>query len=360
MARQKTGKNFFFGKVLDQYPDEVSRRNRENLKMLSLLGIIIMPFSLAIGWSMRGVFQSNAELLIMLAYFIIMYLVMRFSVVPENWVLTAFYLWMSPVMITGIFMGTFRDPRELSVTIMVFLCVVPVFILDKPWRIISFILISSGIYAVCCYYAKPPQVFAADMVDLVLVCALSIGSNCFILRDRIDNVESTMKLRLMAETDALTKLHNRGAGVEKVSFLLQQGKFGMFVLIDCDDFKNVNDSYGHENGDAALKAIAICLKESFRDEDVVMRFGGDEFAVFAQNLKSPEDRKKCIGRMMKMIDGLSFPDMPGYHITISAGMSVVDSKTRKSFETLYHESDLALYSAKKNGKHFCSFFEESK
>ena len=196
------------------------------------------------------------------------------------------------------------------------------------------------------------------MVDLVLVTALAISANCFILRDQLNDVVNNMKLRLMAETDALTELHSRGAGVEKVSFLLEQGKSGMFLVIDCDNFKNINDNYGHVNGDAVLKAIAVCIKRSFRSSDVMMRLGGDEFAVFAQNLKSREEGEACIERMMKMVSSLSFPAMPDSHFSVSVGVSIADSENRKSFEQVYIESDQALYQAKKSSKNLCAFFED--
>lgn len=356
--KRKDWGNFFRGVVVEQYPEEIAKRNSENLKTFSLLCIAILSFSLVFGWVMRGIFQSTTEILIMWIYFLIMYIVTKFVAIPQNYALVVFYLWMVPIMGVGIIMGTFGDPTKISVTIMVFLCLVPVFILDKPWRIILFILITSIAYAICCYFAKAEKVFATDMVDLVLVTALAISANCFILRDQLNDVVNNMKLRLMAETDALTELHSRGAGVEKVSFLLEQGKSGMFLVIDCDNFKNINDNYGHVNGDAVLKAIAVCIKRSFRSSDVMMRLGGDEFAVFAQNLKSREEGEACIERMMKMVSSLSFPAMPDSHFSVSVGVSIADSENRKSFEQVYIESDQALYQAKKSSKNLCAFFED--
>ena len=69
----------------------------------------------------------------------------------------------------------------------------------------------------------------------------------------------------------------------------------MFLLIDIDDFKKINEYYGHTIGDKALSALSKCLKDSFSEDDVVMRFGGDEFAVFVQNIENEKYGKELIG-----------------------------------------------------------------
>lgn len=349
---------FFSGRSVERCSPEVSARNSHNLRSFSVLGIVMMSFAIAFGWIMRHAFTFSTEFLIMWAYFLVMYLVTRFRGSNTKHATAVFYLWMIPLMLMGIVIGTFGDPHQPSITIMVFLCVLPMFILDKPWRIVLFIFLHSAIYTICCYLAKTPELFAADMIDLVLFTVLGVGVNCMILRERIDNVEYAMKMRLMAETDALTELNNRGAGEKRVKLLIEQGKSGMFLLLDFDNFKEINDNYGHVNGDKALKAVATCLRESFRDHDVVMRFGGDEFGVFAQGLKTQSVGKVCIDRMMRKIHGLHIPDMPDYHFSVSAGVTFFDADSRKSFETVYRESDEALYMAKRQGKNACSFYGE--
>lgn len=319
----------------------------------------MMSFAILFGWIMRDIFTFNTEFFIMWTYFLIMYIVTRPIRIHRKHVTATFYLWVAPIMIMGIIIGTFGDPTEPSITIMVFLCVIPMFILDKPWRIVLFIFLNSVVYTICCYLAKTIDLFAADMVDLVLFTVLGIGVNCLILRDRISNVEYAMDMMFMAETDALTGLNNRGAGEERVRHLIQQGKGGMFLLIDLDNFKNINDNYGHATGDKALRAVAMCLRQSFRDSDVVMRFGGDEFAVFAQSLKNHEDRKICIDHMMQKIQNFSISDMPDLSFSVSVGISFADPKRCKSFESIYRESDKALYLSKQKGKNSYSFFSES-
>ena len=356
--KQRTWTEFLYGKSIERCSAEVSVKNTNNLRAFSVLGITMMSIAIAFGWIMRDIFTFNTEFLIMWAYFIIMYLVIRFSGIYFKNATKAFYLWLIPVMAMGIIIGTFGDPAQPSITIMVFLCVLPMFILDKPWRIILFILSNAAIYTVCCYVSKTIEMFIADMIDLVLFTVLGLGVNCLILRDRIDNVEYAMEMKIMAETDVLTELYNRRAGEERIRLLINHFKMGMFLLIDLDNFKDINDIYGHANGDMVLKTIAACLKQSFRENDVVMRFGGDEFMVFSQNLKDQENAKKCIDRMMLQISDLTIPDIPDYRFSVSVGVTFTNSKDRKTFETAYQESDEALYAAKRKGKNSYSFFGE--
>lgn len=358
MENLNNWKMFLSGESVERCSLEVSARNGHNLRAFSLLGIVMMSFAIVFGWIMRHAFTFSTEFLIMWAYFLVMYLVTRFIGAHTRHATAAFYFWITPLMLMGIVIGTFADPQQPSITIMVFLCVLPMFILDKPWKIVLFILMHSVVYTICCYLAKSPELFIADMIDLVLFMVLSVGVNCLILRERIDNVEYAMKMRLMAETDALTELNNRGAGEKRVKLLMEQGKSGMFLLLDFDNFKEINDNYGHVNGDKALKAVAACLRESFRDNDVVMRFGGDEFGVFAQGIKNRRTGEMCINRMMRKIHDLFVPDMPDYHFSVSAGITFFNADSQKNFETVYRESDEALYLAKRQGKNSCSFYGE--
>lgn len=354
--RLKEFKDFFLGKSIEQCSLIVLERNRYNLKAYSILGMIMMSFGITFGWIMREVFTFNIELHILWSYFFIMYIINRFIAVSIKHITIAFYLWIIPVMMMGIIMGTFGDPTEPSITIMVFLCVIPMFILDKPWRVTLFICINAIVYTICCYCSKTLELFVADMIDLILFSVLSIGINCLILRDRITNVENAMNMMLIADTDYLTQINNRGAGIERVEFLLKENKGGMFLLIDLDNFKEINDTYGHIGGDKALIGLASCLKQTFRDSDVVMRFGGDEFAVFAHHIENDQDRLICIERMMQEIRNISIPELPDCQLSVSVGISLISSNVSKDYEQLYLESDQALYVTKRLGKNSYSFF----
>ena len=94
-------------------------------------------------------------------------------------------------------------------------------------------------------------------------------------------------LRQAALADALTGVYNRSAETI-INNLLEKDPRGLFFMIDLDDFKNVNDTYGHAAGDALLIGVAQILREVFRPDDVIARVGGDEFVAFLSGANDPE------------------------------------------------------------------------
>lgn len=162
--------------------------------------------------------------------------------------------------------------------------------------------------------------------------------------------EQERKLKIRADYDALTGVVNRGAFEKLVESRLQEEDvacFGAFLLIDVDKFKTINDSYGHDVGDAVLKKVAGTLREKFRGDDVVGRLGGDEFALWLEglpkeNISYVTERINEINReLMKPKDGLP-------KISLSVGVSF--ALLGENFQQIYKKSDDALYMVKKNGR----------
>lgn len=120
------------------------------------------------------------------------------------------------------------------------------------------------------------------------------------------------------------------------------------IILDLDDFKNINDSYGHIAGDAILGKVAYCITECVRGSDIVYRFGGEEFIVVLRNTRNP-GAKMLAERIRKAVEKMliDYEDI-SVRITVSAGLSSFRSNdTVKSF---LERCDAALYEAKKKGK----------
>ena len=119
------------------------------------------------------------------------------------------------------------------------------------------------------------------------------------------------------------------------------------VFFDIDHFKNVNDTYGHQAGDHALRKVASAIEQSVREGDTVARWGGEEFIVLL--LGAPEvDAAKKADEIRQKISELSFEFHQGFHLTISAG--VAHAEKGMFYETLLKRADDALYRAKDTGR----------
>ena len=127
------------------------------------------------------------------------------------------------------------------------------------------------------------------------------------------------------------------------------------MLFDVDNFKNINDTYGHEVGDKVLVKLVSVLKNIFRDDDCVCRIGGDEFVVFMVH-SSGMQRRLIESKINQINSQLENTDDGLPPITISVG--IVNGKDTPDKEKLFEKSDEAMYKSKKHGKHTYTFYSD--
>nr|WP_255490923.1 GGDEF domain-containing protein [Spartinivicinus marinus] len=117
------------------------------------------------------------------------------------------------------------------------------------------------------------------------------------------------------------------------------------LMIDIDDFKNVNDTYGHQKGDEVLSKIGDTINDSVREMDLAARYGGEELAIIMPNT-TMKDAYQVGDRIRKKIENLTFCS---FNVTVSIGLGAI-SKTANTTTKLIDIADMALYKAKENGK----------
>ena len=167
------------------------------------------------------------------------------------------------------------------------------------------------------------------------------------IKEQNEKIKDTLK---KATKDPLTNLFNREFLFDYSKKILKEnrrrGESVTLIFIDLDNFKHVNDDYGHEEGDLVLKNIAKILKNSFRDQDVVVRYGGDEFIVFTQlNRIELTDLNKVMNALRERIE----ENFRKYEISISYGMSIYPLET-DNLKDLIRIADERMYDQKKDKK----------
>ncbi|WP_284764449.1 diguanylate cyclase [Arthrobacter sp. efr-133-R2A-63] len=164
--------------------------------------------------------------------------------------------------------------------------------------------------------------------------------------------------RMLAEqarTDALTGLRNRLTLTEDLQQLHHRSeRYGLhycLAMCDVDNFKSYNDTYGHQAGDAALKAVASALAGQLRQSDGIYRYGGEEFLLLLPD-QSRSGAKAVLERCRAAVEDLDITHTgdPSGALTISAGISCYRPGHRVSSAELLREADTALYTAKTTGK----------
>lgn len=167
----------------------------------------------------------------------------------------------------------------------------------------------------------------------------------------MDRMEDQLSAaRTEAEYDRLTGLYNRNGFERRAeAFLKKEHPGGALILFDLDNFKQINDSEGHPEGDRALQKFARCLSGAFRKEDITGRLGGDEFAVLICNPVSKDSLEEKFSTLLAEIRSALKEDYNKYRVSASIGAVPVDGSIR-DYRHLYQCADTALYISKYLGK----------
>ncbi len=170
------------------------------------------------------------------------------------------------------------------------------------------------------------------------------------------NSHRTREQELLEKTqkDVLTDTYNK-SGEEVIQKLLKQHPAGMLFMMDMDNFKEINDTYGHTAGDLLLQSTGQLLNHIFRSGDVVARLGGDEFAVFIPQITSIDVARKKARLILLKLGRMTIPELADVKITASIGIAIAP-KHGTSFEQLYMSADKAMYTAKNKYKHQGGFY----
>lgn len=176
---------------------------------------------------------------------------------------------------------------------------------------------------------------------------------------KITDIDEHMKqenyLLRMSETDGLTGLRNKASAEKKISDELGRFQEGMLFVFDLDNFKQINDHYGHAAGDLTLRYVGQIMRKIFRSHDVLGRIGGDEFLAFVGGLGSEKAAAKRVELLQKHAEAGIDAGTP--HFTMSIGIARYP-RDGINYQELFRAADQALYSAKRAGKRQFCFFEK--
>ena len=170
----------------------------------------------------------------------------------------------------------------------------------------------------------------------------------------IEQLDRQTEMAALSMSDPLTGLHNRRGFVDSLETLIAEDAAkarGALFYIDLDNFKQVNDTHGHQTGDEALLEVAALLKEQIRGGDLAARLGGDEFALFLRGIgRDAAERKGAL--LLKAAERLrGFSGDADHLLGLSLGVALYDPRTGESLEALFRRADGAMYGAKRSGKH---------
>ncbi len=199
-----------------------------------------------------------------------------------------------------------------------------------------------------------PSRIRAMATDILLPVVLAVPLLLFFTSKLRELAIAHQRLTIYASTDSLTQVMNRAAFSTLVQAYLTEIRSaqlrhrGALLIIDVDNFKAVNDHYGHDRGDEALVTIAHSIRGLLRSPDIVGRLGGEEFGVFLPGVGA-EEAGRVAERIRQSVAEADFaPAGLPYRLSVSVGAAVFDKPL--SFAELFRTADQQLYVAKRDGR----------
>ena len=186
---------------------------------------------------------------------------------------------------------------------------------------------------------EPGVRFPADTVQEVSTIANLAGARIGLLRVMADT-------QLQAATDSLTGLLNRRSFEQKLTQVRAEQPTLSLAMADLDHFKTLNDTYGHETGDRALRLFSEVLRGSFRAQDLMCRHGGEEFVIAFPACSAANARRALDGLRTRLDGALTVAGIPSF--TVSVG--IIEAAEREDLPTLIARADTALFAAKRDGR----------
>jgi len=221
-----------------------------------------------------------------------------------------------------------------------------------------------------------PVVMLSGMDDeLKMLSCLKEGAQDFLLKSEIttsalvramryaeERKNVALQMRYLAQHDSLTGLSNRSLFIENVKRAVTRSRRSntlfAIIFIDLDNFKNINDTLGHEAGDQLLMIIAERIKLAFREEDVIGRLGGDEFAVLLEGIVAEASLIKTAQNLLNITKAPLDIANRTIHSTASLGIATYPSCADEA-TAIIKCADLAMYKAKQSGRNgFCFYSED--
>lgn len=210
----------------------------------------------------------------------------------------------------------------------------------------------------CIHAGAQDFLLKSDISEVRLRRALLHATTRFELERQL--FTTYQKVKLLAETDSLTELPNRYFFDESLKIAIgNKGRKGAriaLLLFDLDNFKMVNDSFGHDTGDVLLKKIVTRIKGCLRGNELFARLGGDEFAITLTNLGSDNSASLVARRIITVLQKPIEIAKTVIHTSASIGIAIYPDNGGSS-EELFKYADIAMYRAKKLGRNQVCFFE---
>lgn len=237
--------------------------------------------------------------------------------------------------------------------------------LERTSKVAGYVFFITALFpwmrAVSTFFSAGPMAYFSSILmswfSVVFIVSIVMWTFHFFFlnsaRLELDLEMTRAKLELISRTDPLTNLYNRRHFDEQAEVEFQRAKRSgrpvTLLLLDIDEFKSINDTYGHDTGDFVLLLLAEILREEVRPFDLIARYGGDEFVIMLMDTDEMQARSIAERIRTRVMETMFESESVMVHVTLSIGIAPVDPSER-DLRSILKRSDNALYAAKQQGR----------
>ena len=337
--------------LFNKYKLKIDENNHNRINILTILGMIINLTIFLFSMLFIKNFCSKGNYIYFLTFVVnlIVFVINNFLLKKDSHKnLILFYLYVFASLVLFSYLEIKYSANLTASAIWGIYIIYSIMLMDLPYR---FILVNTIFALHLCFFSlnvKPFDIAVYDCVYAVTFYIITCISQLYLANERIYKLVLIEDITKQRDTDYLTKLNNRNTTEHLVDkyFKTRKDNINALFVIDLDNFKKANDTYGHAYGDEVLKAVAKSLKKVFRATDSISRLGGDEFVIFCPDLKDAKVAEEHANKLLKEIKAINIEN----HQIVGASIGIAFSKPEDNYHSLFVKADKALYKAKKNGK----------
>ena len=345
----------------EQFKEVKKDAYRSNFEMWRILHIVMdVAFGLLFIFSISNSFAADNTWFYLGAFIYSAVASVFFFVLKKDSLIAQLliYLSISVLLLFGCFI-TSNKPGAPAITFITFLLITPLFMIDKPYFMSLELVVASTVFLVWMHFIKQPEIWKADLMNTIIFTLVGIMIHVVVNSFRIKEFVLIKEINKQKDIDELTGLKNKAALTRKINefFADDNNNKGLLFVLDVDYFKSINDKYGHDVGDVVLQKLGKYLKEKFPNDEIVGRFGGDEFIIFLRNVDDLKQADRIAREITSETPELIKLPTDEVKFGISVGVAIYKGK-EKNYSEIFKKADIALYKTKADRKIHYNIYQE--
>ena len=233
-----------------------------------------------------------------------------------------------------------------------FFVLMPVLFIVRPWQMSAIMFIFTAGYSLLAYQLKDPYVAGHDVFTILVGLVFGHAAMLITFKLRVNDYLSREKYKRLSRTDLLTGLLNKRSYEASCQHCMRERaetETGALFVFDVDDFKIINDTFGHVTGDNVLEMIGNILKGIFRSSDLAGRIGGDEFSAYIKIADTADAETIISEKAEQILSQVRESTRKAFKIEVTVSIGVCATKNPEiEYKEMYLNADRALYAVKKS------------